>query len=114
MKRGGVRILIAGHSLLESYSVLTRLPPPHRMSPEITLRLLSETLATSDIVICGVDPQGYWLVLREMARSEVAGGRVYDAAIAHAAKRAGATALFTWNVRDFIAVAPAGLEIRGP
>jgi len=42
------------------------------------------------------------------------GGIVYDAAIAEAAFAAGATVLLTWNPKDFLRVAPHGLEVRQP
>lgn len=31
--RRGEKMLVAGPALVESYAVLTRLPPPHRLSP---------------------------------------------------------------------------------
>jgi predicted nucleic acid-binding protein len=42
------------------------------------------------------------------------GGILYDAVIAHAAFNAGAGVLLTWNVRDFIRIAPVGLEVMTP
>jgi predicted nucleic acid-binding protein len=44
----------------------------------------------------------------------VAGGLVYDAVIARSIFNAGARVLLTWNVQDFLQVAPAGLEIITP
>jgi predicted nucleic acid-binding protein len=42
------------------------------------------------------------------------GGIIYDAVIARTAFDAGASVLLTWNTRDFLRVAPPGLEIRQP
>jgi len=44
----------------------------------------------------------------------IAGGAVYDAAIAHAAFGAGARTLLTLNRTHFERVAPAGLEVVEP
>ena len=34
------KMIIAAPALVEAYAVLTRLPPPHRISPEAALTLL--------------------------------------------------------------------------
>jgi predicted nucleic acid-binding protein len=39
---GNRRLGLAGHAAFETFSVLTRLPPPARRSPEAVERLLSE------------------------------------------------------------------------
>jgi predicted nucleic acid-binding protein len=55
-----------------------------------------------------------WAVLNRAAERQVGGGKIHYAVIAQATARAGASVLLTWNVKDFLAVAPAGLEIRSP
>ena len=49
-----------------------------------------------------------------MAARSMGGGRIYDAIIALCSHQAGATVLLTWNLKHFLAVAPAGLTIREP
>jgi hypothetical protein len=34
------RMIVAAPALVEAYAVLTRLPPPHRLSPEMALSLI--------------------------------------------------------------------------
>lgn len=72
--------LVAAHARLESYSVLTQLPPPHRLAPEIVDHLLDGWFPSSRTVIpsSGVG-QG---IVSRCRRAGVAGGAVYDALIA--------------------------------
>ena len=113
LRRAGARFIVAAHSLLECFSVLTRMPPPYRFSPEKARRLLLENLSGS-AAISGVDPELCWSTIRELSQQSLGGGLVYDAVIARSVRQAGATVLLTWNVRDFLLVAPAGLDIREP
>ena len=55
-----------------------------------------------------------WAGLDQLAARSLGGGLVYDAIIADSCRQAGAQVLLTWNVRDFLRVAPIGLEIRQP
>jgi predicted nucleic acid-binding protein len=49
-----------------------------------------------------------------MSARSIGGGRIHDALIAACTLAAGANVLLTWNVKDFLAVAPQGLEVRQP
>ena len=99
--------------LLESYAVLTRSPAPLFISPEQARRMLVENF--SEIAeFPGLSPHQCWAELDELAARSLGGGLVYDAIIADCCLQAGAQVLLTWNVRDFLRVAPAGLEIRQP
>ena len=113
LRRGRGPFIVAAHSLLECFSVLTRMPPPYRFSPEKALCLLRENLSGS-AVISGLDQELCWSTIRELSQLGLGGGMVYDAAIARSVRQAGATVLLTWNVKDFLRVAPPGLEIREP
>jgi predicted nucleic acid-binding protein len=101
------------HALLEAFSVLTRLPGRHRLNPDDTLRLLRANFPDLAEVV-GLSPEHAWSSIQRLAAHALGGGRVYDAAIATAAWQAGARLLLTWNTRDFLAVAPPGLEVREP
>lgn len=109
----GERAVIAGHALLECFSVLTRLPGTVRIRPETAQRILTLSFA-GRAEICGLEPEEYWMVMRELERSDRGGGLVHDAAIALASYRGGARVLLTWNARDMRAVAPPGLEVAEP
>lgn len=105
-------LVIAGHALVECYSVMTRLPAPYRISPQQAEQVLSHNF--KDAEVTGLTAALCWTTIREQARRNVGGGQVYDAIIARSVRAAGAVLLLTWNVRDFLAVAPPGLEIREP
>jgi len=44
------RVVVPGPALIETYSVLTRLPSPHRLSPADALSLLEETFHSAATV----------------------------------------------------------------
>ena len=108
----GERPVIAIHALLESYSVLTRLPPPVCVPANLAEQILTEYFA--DVEIAGVSPETAWLAIRSLAALDLGGGRIYDALIAATVLRAEAAVFVTWNVKHFLSFAPAGLEIRQP
>jgi predicted nucleic acid-binding protein len=64
--------------------------------------------------IVGLTPHTTWSTINAVSREGIGGGRVYDAAIAGCIAEAGATVVFTWNVKHFVTVAPPGLEVREP
>jgi predicted nucleic acid-binding protein len=106
-------LVICTHVLLECFAVLTRLPAPHRIPPQQANRLLAANFHTS-VALCGVLDSDVWGAMARTAERQVGGGKIYDAVVAEATARAGASVLLTWNVKDFVTVAPPGLEIRTP
>jgi predicted nucleic acid-binding protein len=68
--------------------------------------------ASADLVAIG--PQHHWDLIAGMSARSIGGGRIYDALIAASTLAAGANVILTWNVKDFLAVAPHGLEVRQP
>jgi len=105
--------VIPVQALLESYSVLTRSPAPLFISPQQVRRMLVENFA--DVAeFPALSPNQCWAGLDELAARSLGGGLIYDAVIADSCRQAGAQVLLTWNVRDFLRVAPIGLEIRQP
>jgi predicted nucleic acid-binding protein len=91
------QLILPQHTLLESYSVLRRLPPPHELPPDVVFALLHDTFSSARIVNLSIDST--WKFLKQ--RDEVTGRRLYDASIAMAAIEAGAQQLLTFNPRDF-------------
>ncbi|WP_341728963.1 PIN domain-containing protein [Brooklawnia sp.] len=89
---------IAGHSLVESYSVLTRLPGPHRVRKELAAEFLE--LAFPDVPLCLSPLQLRSLVTTRLPALGIAGGAVYDAIIAESVRLAGGT-LITLDRRAF-------------
>jgi predicted nucleic acid-binding protein len=97
------------HVLLESYSVMTRLPPPLRTTPEQAFEVLRSTFG--HMPVAGLAADDVWQLLESFANRGMYGGRIYDAVIAHAARKAGAEAILTFNVRDFLG---EGLQVLSP
>ena len=73
--------------LIESYSVLTRLPPPHRAPADLVATFLEVRFPRPPLVL---DAHAYQELLREAVQKGLVGGSVYDAVIAYTAKDAGA------------------------
>ena len=92
-------LVIPVHVLLESFAVLTRLPPPHRMSPTDALALLRDNF--SEVRLASLGVRSTWPLLSRLAEAKLAGGITYDAAILEAAQDAGAKTLLTLNARDY-------------
>ena len=81
---------VPAHVLVEAYSVLTRLPPPHRAPPDLVATFLAERFPDAPLVL----PAHAHLDLLDAAvRAGLAGGAIYDALIAATAKYAKATLL---------------------
>jgi predicted nucleic acid-binding protein len=74
--------------LVESYSVLTRLPPPHRAPAAVVAEFLGKRFPAPPLTL---PPREHSRFIQEMAEIEVVGGSVYDALIAAQARKAGAT-----------------------
>jgi predicted nucleic acid-binding protein len=86
--------------LVEAFAVLTRLPPPWRVSSSDAHALLARTFRARARVV-GIDGQEAWELLDAALASGVAGGATYDAHIAACARKAGASRLVTFNRKDF-------------
>lgn len=97
--------MVAAPSLVEAYSVLTRLPPPHRLAYSEALALLEGNWGALGIVALTGDE--YWRLLREAPDDGIGGGRTYDAVIAACARKARVGTLLTWNLDDFLPFAEA-------
>lgn len=81
---------LVAHAALESYSVLTRLPPPHRAQPSIVQTFVSERFVEPLLTLSAAD---YRELLATVASSRILGGTAYDALIAFTAAQHGATLL---------------------
>lgn len=77
----GYRLGLAGHARVETYSVLTRLPPPRRLSPAIARQLIDTNFPVRVTLPISEQEQ----LLEAFERAGIAGGAVYDALVALAA-----------------------------
>ena len=78
------------HAILECYSVLTRMPPPYRLTSDIARQAVQESFAHTTLV--GVKEGGVWERIESLSRLGIGGSQVYDALIAWCAADAGANA----------------------
>ena len=69
------RMFVAGPALVEAYAVLTRLPPPHRLSAEDALRLVDVGFGEPGRILA-LDGRAYRALLRRAADGGISGGRV--------------------------------------
>ena len=92
-------LVLAAHSLSETYAVLTRLPPPFRLKGADARSLLEANWAHNETAhLTGSE---IWRALKVAEERGVTGGRTYDALIAFAALKARVQTLITWNVKNF-------------
>ncbi|MQA76239.1 MAG: PIN domain-containing protein [Solirubrobacterales bacterium] len=74
----GARALgLAGHAAFETFSVLTRLPPPARRTPAAVARLLAAGFPHTRFL----GPEASTALLRRLEAAGIAGGSVYDALV---------------------------------
>ncbi len=78
---GRRRLGLAGHAAFETFSVLSRLPPPARRTPAAITRLLQAGFPQSRFLSAGRAST----LLADLAALGIAGGLVYDALVGAAA-----------------------------
>ena len=73
----GVRLI--GHCALETYCVLTRLPPPHRAGGEVVRDFLAARFPGT---LLHLSPRAYRDFIHQLPQREISGGAAYDALVA--------------------------------
>lgn len=86
---------LPAHVMLETYAVLTRLPPPHRAPPDVVTAFLKQRFRRAPL---GLPPSLHARLLDRVSTSGLTGGALYDALIGATAKHAGAS-LITRDLR---------------
>ena len=99
---------IPAHALIETYSVLTGFPPPHRAPPGLVDEWLDSRFPS---VLATPGPSEQRELIRVMARDGRAGGAIYDALVGLTAKLHGA-ALVTADRRAAQTYELIGVEVR--
>jgi predicted nucleic acid-binding protein len=89
-KAMATRPRLVAHAAVESYSVLTRLPPPHRAHPSIVHTFITERFTEPFLTL---SEPGYQELLATVAAGKILGGPAYDALIAFTAAEHQATLL---------------------
>jgi predicted nucleic acid-binding protein len=65
--------------LVETYSVLTRLPPPHRAPADVVVAFLRDRFTEAPLTL---PPAAYSTLLARAAAAGIVGGSFYDAVVA--------------------------------
>lgn len=78
---------LAGHAAFETFSVLTRIPPPSRMAPAAVQRLLASNFPQTRFL----SPSHAAQLLQSLAEHDIAGSTVFDALVGAAALEHGLT-----------------------
>jgi len=107
------QMVVAGPTLVEAYSVLTRFPAPHRIAPADARSLLEENFLRG-VKVVALGAMGYGVLLRGAPDAQISGGQTYDAVIAACARKARVTTLLTFNEKHFEPFAGDDLEIVVP
>jgi predicted nucleic acid-binding protein len=81
---------LVAHAAVESYSVLTRLPPPHRANPSIVHAFITQRFTEPFLTL---SEAGYQELLANVAAGQILGGPAYDTLIAFTAAEHHATLL---------------------
>ncbi|MBI3686908.1 MAG: PIN domain-containing protein [Actinobacteria bacterium] len=79
---------LVAHAAVETYSVLTRLPPPHRAEATLVEEFLRQRFGTP--LLC-LPERRHRDLITTMAKAQILGGRIYDAMIGLTAAEHGAT-----------------------
>ena len=87
-KAMAARPRLIAHAAVEAYSVLTRLPPPHRASPGIVHAFITGRFTEPFLTL---SETGYQELLATVAAGQILGGPAYDALIAFTAAEHKAT-----------------------
>jgi predicted nucleic acid-binding protein len=96
-----------GHTLVETYSVLTRLPEPHRVEPNLVVTALEQRFDT----VLQLDDETLRRVPGVLAAAGVRGGPTYDGVIALTASHHDAT-LLTLDERALMTYRACGASFR--
>lgn len=99
---------LPAHALLETYSVLTGFPPPHRAPPDLVDTWLDDRFTAILPAPAAGDLRD---LVRGLASAARIGGAIYDALVALTAKLAGAV-LVTADARATETYGVIGVELR--
>jgi predicted nucleic acid-binding protein len=98
---------LSTHVLLETYSVLTRLPAPHRLSPAVVLDALTAVSGRP----LELAPDRYLTTITSLSAAGVKGGAVYDGIIAATALQH-ERVLLTLDRRALPTYQAVGVDVR--
>jgi predicted nucleic acid-binding protein len=104
--KGEIHLVVAAHSLAETYAVLSSLPLSPRISPDLAARLVEQNVVSHAGSVVALSATEYRQALRRLAAGGFSGGVTYDMLVVAVADKARAAEIVTLNRRDFDRLAP--------
>jgi predicted nucleic acid-binding protein len=103
----------SAHTLVELYSVLTRMPGLQKIPPASAMvmvnsvrQYLTPVVLTTEETVDALD---------RLSEIGVAGGKTYDGLLFAAAKKMAVHVFYTWNTKDFMPlVGQTGITVQSP
>jgi predicted nucleic acid-binding protein len=105
---GRHRGYMSTHGLTEVYSTLTRTPFTPRVSPVEAFKAIEDKIL-QHLTLVSLDETEYIDVVRRAAQEGWIGGRIHDAIHLQCAAKMKCDRVYTFNLRDFRAIASNGL-----
>ena len=68
------QVILPVHAILECYSVLTRVPAPYRLPPDLARQTIQENFARTALVV-GVKAGGVWDRIENLSRGDLEAAR---------------------------------------
>ena len=99
----------SAHSLTEVYSVLTRTPFKPPLYPNEAWQII-EAMILPHMELVTLAAKEYRELVRRCVTNGWSGGRVHDAVHLRCAQKVTCDRIYTFNVKDFRALAPAELQ----
>ena len=110
---GPTEIILPLQALVEAYSVMTRLPSPHRLSAKDALDVLDGSLKQRTIVV-GLEGEEGWELIGDLSRRQIAAATSYDGLIVSCALKGHAQRILTFNRAHFERLGGEAIEIVVP
>ena len=101
-------VTLIAHCAIETFSVLTRLPPPHRARPSLVRDFLAVRFQKPFVAL---EADGYRALIPRLIELGITGGAAYDAVVAATAAAARAT-LISCDVRAAATYQRIGVDFR--
>lgn len=100
---------VSAHGLAELYAVLTRAPKPLSIHPSDAWQMIEKGILPH-VKVVSLSSDEYRSVVEECGRQNWAGGLIYDLLHLRAAAKSSCARIYTFNVKHFRSIAPAGLK----
>ena len=103
-------LVVASHTIAETYAVLSTLPIKPRISPSVAWRLINENIVSISKIV-SLTPAEYSSTIKQISELGLIGGITYDALIAKVAQKSKVERMLTLNLEHFTRVWPDGEKI---